>query len=74
MLRQFGLSTVVDLGVALLGVLLVLPAALIWAEQHGPLPAQRLRPAAAAAARSAWRALRGRVGSPRRGCRAARRS
>jgi len=32
MLRDFGLVTVFDLGVALLGVLLVLPAALIWAE------------------------------------------
>jgi uncharacterized protein len=32
MLRDFGLVTVLDLGVALLGVLLVLPAALIWAE------------------------------------------
>ena len=37
MLRQFGISTVVDLSVALLGVLLVLPAALVWAEEHGPL-------------------------------------
>lgn len=33
MLRDFGLVTVVDLAVALLGVLLVLPAALVWAEQ-----------------------------------------
>ena len=32
MLRDFGLVTVFDLGVALLGVLLVLPAALVWAE------------------------------------------
>jgi uncharacterized membrane protein YdfJ with MMPL/SSD domain len=37
MLRQFGISTVIDLTVALLGVLLVLPAALVFAEQHGPL-------------------------------------
>jgi predicted RND superfamily exporter protein len=37
MLRQFGISTVVDLSVALLGVLLVLPAALMFAEEHGPL-------------------------------------
>ena len=36
MLRDFGIVTVVDLTVSLLGVLLVLPAALIWAEQHGP--------------------------------------
>ncbi|MDX6581599.1 MAG: uncharacterized protein QOI10_783 [Solirubrobacterales bacterium] len=32
MLRDFGFVTVLDLGVALLGVLLVLPAALVWAE------------------------------------------
>jgi uncharacterized protein len=32
MLRDFGFVTVVDLGVALLGVMLVLPAALVWAE------------------------------------------
>jgi predicted RND superfamily exporter protein len=32
MLRDFGLVTVLDLGVALIGVLLVLPAALVWAE------------------------------------------
>jgi uncharacterized protein len=32
MLRDFGLVTVFDLGVALMGVLLVLPAALVWAE------------------------------------------
>lgn len=32
MLRDFGLVTVVDLSVALAGVLVVLPAALVWAE------------------------------------------
>jgi predicted RND superfamily exporter protein len=32
MLRDFGIVTVIDLGVALLGVLLVLPAALVYAE------------------------------------------
>jgi uncharacterized protein len=32
MLRDFGLVTVFDLGVALVGVLMVLPAALVWAE------------------------------------------
>jgi predicted RND superfamily exporter protein len=32
MLRDFGLVTVIDLAVALLGVMLVLPAALAWAE------------------------------------------
>ena len=35
MLRDFGIVTVVDLAVALLGVLLVLPAALVWAEPPG---------------------------------------
>jgi predicted RND superfamily exporter protein len=32
MLRDFGIVTVVDLGVALAGVMLVLPATLVWAE------------------------------------------
>ncbi|MGI8726684.1 MAG: efflux RND transporter permease subunit [Solirubrobacterales bacterium] len=32
MLRDFGLVTIVDLGVALVGVLVVLPAALVWGE------------------------------------------
>jgi predicted RND superfamily exporter protein len=32
MLRDFGLVTVIDLSVALLGVLVILPAALVWAE------------------------------------------
>lgn len=32
LLRDFGLVTVLDLGVALVGVLLVLPATLVWAE------------------------------------------
>ena len=46
MLRDFGLVTVFDLGVALLGVLFVLPAALVWAEggfQPFPTLAARLR-------------------------------
>ncbi len=52
MLRDFGLVTVVDLTVALVGVMLVLPAALVWAEEDfRPLPA-------------AWRSLR--PGRPRR--------
>ena len=50
MLRDFGIVTVLDLSVALLGVLLVLPAALIWAESgFAPFGAlrrrQRARPA-----------------------------
>jgi predicted RND superfamily exporter protein len=45
MLRDFGFVTVVDLGVALLGVMLVLPAALVWAEGgFQPLNRLRLRP------------------------------
>jgi hydrophobe/amphiphile efflux-3 (HAE3) family protein len=36
MLRDFGIVTVVDLTVSLLGVMVVLPAALMWAEEHGP--------------------------------------
>jgi uncharacterized protein len=46
MLRDFGLVTVFDLAVALLGVMLVLPAALVWAEggfQPFPALAARLR-------------------------------
>ncbi len=41
MLRDFGLVTVADLAVALLGVLLVLPAALVWAEEGFPMPWRR---------------------------------
>jgi len=36
MLRDFGIVTVVDLTVSLVGVMIVLPAALLWAEEHGP--------------------------------------
>jgi hypothetical protein len=35
---------VVDLTVSLLGVMLVLPAALMWAEQHGPFTLRDLDP------------------------------
>ena len=38
MLRDFGAVTVVDLTVALLGVMLVLPAVLLLAERHELLP------------------------------------
>ena len=44
MLRDFGIVTVVDLSVSLLGVMIVLPAALMWAEEHGPFRVPRLRP------------------------------
>lgn len=37
MLRNFGILTVVDLTVSLLGVMLVLPAALVWAERRDAL-------------------------------------
>ena len=42
MLRDFGIVTVIDLGGALLGVLVVLPAALVWAESS-VVPALRRR-------------------------------
>ncbi len=45
MLTDFGLVTVVDLAVALLGVMIVLPASLVWAESRegglGRLPSLR---------------------------------
>ena len=34
MLRDFGLVTVIDLALALLGVMVVLPATLIWSERR----------------------------------------
>jgi hydrophobe/amphiphile efflux-3 (HAE3) family protein len=37
MLRDFGLVTVVDLAVALVGTMVVLPAVLVWAEERGPI-------------------------------------
>jgi predicted RND superfamily exporter protein len=60
MLQGFGLVTVIDLTVSLLGVMLVLPAALVWAEQHGRLalsdldPRRAARVAAAALGRRRW--------------------
>ena len=60
MLRDFGILTVVDLSVSLLGVMLVLPAALVWAEQHGPFSLRDLNPAPAPA--RAVRRPRGRSG------------
>ena len=44
MLRDFGIVTVVDLTVSLLGVMIVLPAALVWAEEHGPFRLRDLDP------------------------------
>ena len=54
MLRDFGIVTVVDLTVSLLGVLIVLPAALIWAEQHGPFRVRDLDPRRLRALRPRW--------------------
>ena len=51
-LRDFGLVTVVDLLVALAGVMLVLPAAVVWSEEGFRLP-WRARPAPLAAGESA---------------------
>jgi uncharacterized protein len=50
-LRDFGLVTVADLLVALAGVMLVLPAAVVWAEEGFPLPS-RDRPAPVAPSQS----------------------
>ena len=44
MLRDFGAVTVVGLGVSLIGVMVVLPAALVWAEEHGPFSIRDLDP------------------------------
>jgi predicted RND superfamily exporter protein len=57
MLQGFGLVTVINLTVSLLGVLIVLPAALVWAEQHGPFALRDLDPRPAA--RAGWRGVRG---------------
>lgn len=44
MLRDFGIATVVDLSASVAGVMLVLPAALVWAETgFSPLPVIRAR-------------------------------
>ena len=51
MLRDFGVVTVVDLTVSLLGVMIVLPAALVWAERRS-FGVRDLDP------RRWWRALR----------------
>jgi hypothetical protein len=44
--------TVADLTISLLGVMVVLPAALLWAEQHGPFSLADLDPRPLA--REAW--------------------
>ena len=44
MLQQFGIVTVIDLTVSLLGVMVVLPAALVWAEERGRIRREDLNP------------------------------
>ena len=56
MLRDFGLVTVVDLTVSLLGVLVVLPAVLVLAERGLAVPRLPLRPARRGCAAAARRA------------------
>jgi predicted RND superfamily exporter protein len=64
MLHDFGAVTVIDLTVSLLGVMLVLPAAIVWAEQHGRFKLADLDPRPLG--RAAWGALRSvRVRPPR---------
>jgi hypothetical protein len=58
MLRDFGIVTVVDLTVSLIGVMLVLPAALVWAEEHGAFKVRDLDP------RPLLRRVRARGGRP----------
>jgi uncharacterized protein len=55
MLQGFGLVTVIDLTVSLLGVMVVLPAALVWAEQHGRFALSDLDPRPALRALVRWR-------------------
>jgi hydrophobe/amphiphile efflux-3 (HAE3) family protein len=57
MLRDFGIVTVADLTVSLLGVMVVLPAALLWAEDHGPFRLADLDPRPLA--RELWEARPG---------------
>ena len=49
MLRDFGLVTLIDLSVSLLGVLIALPAALVIAERSQPFGAARTGRASARA-------------------------
>jgi predicted RND superfamily exporter protein len=56
MLHDFGAVTVIDLTVSLLGVMVVLPAAIVWAEQHGRFTLADLDPLPLL--RSAWSGLR----------------
>jgi predicted RND superfamily exporter protein len=61
MLHDFGAVTVIDLTVSLLGVMVVLPAAIVWSEQRGRFTLADLDPVQLA--RSAWAGLRALPGS-----------
>jgi hydrophobe/amphiphile efflux-3 (HAE3) family protein len=65
MLRDFGAVTVIDLIVSLLGVLFVLPAALAWAEEHGPFRLSDLDPRLALASLRRGRVAAGAAGGGR---------
>jgi predicted RND superfamily exporter protein len=68
MLHDFGAVTVIDLTVSLVGVMLVLPAAIVWAEQRGRLRAADLDPRPALRrAKGGLRVPRPRVPGIRRG-------
>ena len=64
MLREFGAIAAIDLAIVLAGAALVLPAALIWAEQRKPLRLRRSRAEWAAAARGGYRKARAAAGAP----------
>ena len=66
MLRDFGLVTVVDLSVSLLGVLAVLPAVLVLAERRGGRPPRAARRRRAAVGVKRPRPARRRAGVARR--------
>ena len=51
MLRDFGIVTVIDLSVALVGVLIILPAALVWAESGFRTTPFRTTPTTSSASR-----------------------
>jgi predicted RND superfamily exporter protein len=62
MLHDFGAVTVIDLTVSLLGVMLVLPAAIVWAGEHGRFGASDLDPRLLLrAARAGMRSLPGTI-------------